>query len=138
MKISHKESLICSECGTIVNDDTNFKHKELSNKEFHSIISNAKKNRSDLIRLTSLIIFVLEGNSLVIKNKNGQSNTGIFFTSIVEQFLIKIKEGHRINKLINLVDWVNNISDDNLLAKITDELYDFANYSGYLKKLYNE
>ncbi|MDN4164451.1 hypothetical protein QWY31_03005 [Cytophagales bacterium LB-30] len=111
MKISHKGAFICSECGTILNEEYNFKHKELSNKEFESIISNAGKDRSDLIKLISLIIFVLEGNSILIKTKNGQNNTGVFSTSMAEKFLNEIKDGFRIGKLLNIADWVNNISN---------------------------
>jgi hypothetical protein len=127
--------IICGTCKRIFDEKYNFKHSEITHKEFNSIIENVLDNREDLLKLVGIIVFIERGNSIVIKNVNGKSNTGIYATDRASEFLNEIKAEQNIKNVMELSDWINSFCDSKLLALLSVELIDIGTINGYISKL---
>jgi hypothetical protein len=130
--------VLCGTCKSILKEDYKFKHCEIKNKEYETVLKNAKMSKTSLIKLVSMIVFVYDGNTLIVKSKNGQNNIGVYDRRSGFDFLNEVKQKLKVKSVISLVDWIDSICDVELLAILLDELYDISTHVGYYNKLGNE
>jgi len=126
---------ICGTCNTILNEDYKFKHFVINYNDYEKIVSNVEISKTELIKLATMIIFVEKGNVLIIKNKNGKANTGVYNDKKVESFLSETKRELNLTKILKLSDWVDSFANIKHYALLSDILYDLATFSGFLNKL---